>query len=100
MRVCYFCGAEINDGMRIYRSSTCPSCLKDLKICYNCKFYSEGAHWDCLESIHEPVREKDRANFCEYFQFKEFKNSESGNNTGGVDKRKKAKQDFNKLFSD
>ncbi|RKX86234.1 MAG: hypothetical protein DRP57_01970 [Spirochaetes bacterium] len=96
--------------MQIYRSSTCPFCSKDLKICYNCKFYSEGAHWDCLETIHEPVREKDRANFCEFFRFKKLEGldpkSSNNSHTEGLqiknktDKKERAKQNFNRLFGD
>jgi len=95
MRLCHFCGVEIDEKMQIFRSSTCPSCDKDLKICYNCRFYSAGAHWNCLESIPEPVRDKDRSNFCDYFQFKE-----SGGRPSSREKTKKAQQDFQKLFGD
>ncbi len=94
MRVCYFCGAVIDDSVRVYRETTCPNCGKDLKICYNCAFYSPGSHWDCKESIGEPVREKDRANFCEYFRFKEVKNTDK------PDKVSKSKEDFKKLFGE
>lgn len=79
--------------MQVLRSSTCSSCSKDLKICYNCKFFSEGVHWDCLETIQEPVNEKDRSNFCDFFQFKE-----SENKRPSLSQKEKAKENFNKLF--
>jgi predicted RNA-binding Zn-ribbon protein involved in translation (DUF1610 family) len=69
MNACHFCGAEVENPREVYRSSTCPRCGKDLKICLNCRFYSPGAHWDCSETIEELVADKDRANFCSYFVF-------------------------------
>jgi hypothetical protein len=70
MHACHFCGAAIENPREVYRSTTCPSCGKDLKICLNCRFYSPGAHWDCAESIDEMVRDKDRSNFCTFFSFR------------------------------
>lgn len=93
--MCYFCGASIDTDAKIYRSSTCPSCGKDLKICLNCRFYDPAAHWQCRETIPDPVREKDRANFCDYFQL----------NTAGAaraedSKSGKAREQFKNLFGD
>lgn len=80
--------------MEVHRSSTCVSCGKDLKICYNCRFYSKGVQNDCLETSAEPVRDKDRSNFCDYFQFKDSapaKGTEAG-------RKGHAREDFLKLF--
>ncbi len=71
MHACHFCGTVVENPREVYRSSTCPACGKDLKICLNCRFYTMGAHWDCAESIDEMVRDKDRANFCTFFSFRQ-----------------------------
>jgi hypothetical protein len=34
----------------------------------NCRFYSPGSHWDCSETIPEAVRDKERGNFCDFFE--------------------------------
>ena len=70
MASCHFCGAGIAADTAIYRNSECPQCTKPLKICLNCDFYEKGAQWDCRETIGEPVREKERANFCDYFRLR------------------------------
>jgi predicted RNA-binding Zn-ribbon protein involved in translation (DUF1610 family) len=93
MRSCHFCGAALEETLIVQRSSLCPACGKELKICLNCRFYSPGAHWDCLESIGDPVFVKDRGNFCEYFQFR--RTELSGKDEG---QKQKAKESFNKLF--
>jgi len=66
MGTCYFCGTTIDTP--VYRSSLCPVCGKDLRICLNCSFYSPGSHWDCRETIGEAVKDKERANFCDFFR--------------------------------
>lgn len=44
---------------------------KEKHLCINCRFYFKGAHYDCRENIDELVKDKDRPNFCEYFQLDE-----------------------------
>ena len=66
--MCYYCG-ESAGNMKITRESVCSICHNDIRVCLNCKFYEEGAHWDCRENIPEQVIIKDRANFCEYFVY-------------------------------
>jgi len=68
MAACHFCGTVLPTDLAIYRNTECPECSKPLKICRNCEFYAKGAHWDCHETIPDPVRDKDRANFCDYFR--------------------------------
>ncbi len=65
-------------------------------MCRNCRFYEPGAHWDCRETISEPVREKDRANFCDFFML-----SQKGTppaKTPESDKSTDARSKFDNLF--
>ena len=93
MRVCYFCGSEIDSKLEIFRTTECPSCKRELKICKNCRFYSPGSKWDCHETIDELVIDKERANFCSFFKFSEKSGKESSADSSG------AKEEFNKLFN-
>jgi hypothetical protein len=99
MKECFFCGHSLSEGERVYRSSSCTRCGKDLKICRNCRFYSPGAHWDCLESIQDPVHDKERANFCEFFQFREG-SSQDRRPGSAPDAKKKAQDALDKLFGE
>ncbi len=94
MCVCHACGAVVENPREVYRNSTCPRCTKDLKVCLNCKFYSPGAHWDCSETIDEPVADKERANFCTFFVF-----GQRGAKGGGPDSSG-AKKKLDRLFGD
>jgi len=96
MHACHFCSAPIDNPREVYRSSTCPACGKDLKICLNCRFYSPGAHWDCSETIDELVKDKDRSNFCTFFSFRQ--SSAGAKGAARPDAAEQAKRKMDKLF--
>ena len=103
MAVCFKCGHVLPARELIFRATTCEECTSDVRVCRNCGFYEPGAHWDCRETVPEAVREKDRANFCEYFQIDQRRGETnrlsaevSGQNGGDAD----ARDSFNSLFSD
>ena len=95
MNVCHFCGTVVENPREVYRSSSCPSCGKDLKICLNCRFYSPGSHGDCSETIDELVKDKDRANFCTFFSGQK---PASGAAAPSSDAKQQAKRKLDKLF--
>ncbi|HBA54179.1 MAG TPA: hypothetical protein DCZ04_06920 [Syntrophorhabdus aromaticivorans] len=47
-------------------------------MCLNCAFYDEGKANKCRETQAELVKEKDRANYCDYFRFREEGRKKSG----------------------
>ena len=92
MSVCYSCGTEL-PAEKVYRTTLCPGCEKGVRVCRNCKFYSPGSHWDCRETISEPVRDKDMVNFCDFFSLGNAVAKESPD-------KGDSRQAFNKLFDD
>ncbi len=103
MIICHYCKNSIDNKTPIYRTTICPACGKDLKICLNCRFYEKGAHWDCRETISEPVRDKEKANFCDYFSVLMYTPEEAEAHIDGSiskteNKQKKARSNFNDLF--
>ena len=69
--VCALCKKALLSDTFFSRRSTCPSCGADLHICLNCRFFSETSHNKCLEPKAEFQRTRDRANFCDFFQFRQ-----------------------------
>ena len=63
------------------RSETCPQCRADLRACVNCLHHDLRAAHQCRESRAEPEAEKERANFCEFFEFTRRAWSGSNQNT-------------------
>ena len=94
--MCKKCGKPINQTS-ITRSSTCNFCGADLHSCINCKFYSKGSHYDCRETVGELVKDKERANFCDYFSVAAIISADS---IATDNKAANAKAAFNALFGD
>ncbi|MCQ2591940.1 MAG: hypothetical protein MJ188_04080 [Treponema sp.] len=114
---CWKCKAEIGD-LDVFRTSECPVCHCDLHCCKGCRFYSASSHFECKENIMEPVHEKEKANFCDFFSCNKVGGEEADNSlmknaafsaasalfgeeikTTGNDSDK-AKNAFNSLFGD
>ena len=83
MNTCAQCGKEVDVSRELSRKEECPHCGADLHICLNCRFYSETSHNKCKEPRAEFQRMRDRANFCDYFQYKE---GGAGGSSGGSEK--------------
>jgi hypothetical protein len=65
---CHSCHAEIKLEGRISRTEECPKCGADIHCCLNCVNYDTTAHNRCRESQAEWVSDRERANFCDYFE--------------------------------
>jgi len=67
--VCWHCGANIGDEpLPLSRSAMCAACRRDLRCCRMCLHYDAKLVHACREDRADPPRDKDRANFCEYFK--------------------------------
>ena len=66
---CHFCGAPVTLGEPIPRDSECEQCRSDLRCCRNCRHWDPRYNNECTETMAEPVEDKTRRNFCEYFYF-------------------------------
>lgn len=71
MKACHRCGRELKIGAEVARNDSCPGCYSDLKCCLNCRLHDPGAHNQCREPQAEWQTDKEKANFCEFFDFRE-----------------------------
>ena len=65
---CNNCASEIQVMDQIRVTDKCKSCGTDLHTCRNCRHFSAHAHNQCDETQAEWVRDKERSNFCDYFE--------------------------------
>ena len=93
MKICFLCKKEVEIEKYFSRKSTCPHCKGDLHICLNCRFYSETSHNKCLEPKAEFQRSRDKANFCDYFVFRDGASAAPSGNS-----QEDAKKKFDDLF--
>lgn len=67
--VCWKCGASLADlSLPLRRLDECRKCGAELHVCKLCEWYSTSVAKHCREPIAEEVKDKERANFCDYFK--------------------------------
>ena len=67
--VCWKCGESIEDlPMPLAREAECKKCHAQLHVCKLCEFYDPHIADQCQEPVADFVKEKERANFCDYFK--------------------------------
>ncbi|MBU0928748.1 MAG: hypothetical protein KKA67_13450 [Spirochaetes bacterium] len=91
--MCSYCGTPL-PVERIGFRDLCESCGRELHACVHCRFYKPGAYRDCLETVPDTVKDKERMNFCEYFKA----DPATVKGSGGQDSSKAAKSAFDGLF--
>lgn len=66
---CHKCNNEHVFEVKLGFRETCQHCAADLHCCKNCQLYDPGSHNSCRESTSDYVPDKEKANFCGYFNF-------------------------------
>jgi hypothetical protein len=92
---CWKCGKKIeySAGSRVLRADACPQCDADLHCCRNCQFYDPAKHNQCAEIQAAWVRDKESANYCDYFQPNPLLMAR-GDSSDAADARKKFDQSW------
>ena len=95
-RHCHQCGWEWTSARPPGRTETCERCGAEMRVCLNCRHYDPGVAQQCRETRAEPVAEKDRANYCEWFELARRVYVPPG----GPDRSTQARAQFRKLFGE
>jgi len=99
---CWRCGEHLPEtsgsatvGSVIGRLDQCPACSNYLHVCRMCQFYDPQVAEACREDDAEEVKDKQKANFCDY-----FKPSSGAFDAQGAAAADKAKSELDALFGD
>ena len=66
---CWKCRASLADlSLPVGRAEYCRACRAEIHVCRMCRFYDLTKARQCAEPVAEPVHDKERANFCGYFE--------------------------------
>jgi hypothetical protein len=66
---CWKCGASLAElSLPLRRLEECRACHAELHVCRMCEFYDTRVAKSCRETVAEEVKDKERANFCDYFR--------------------------------
>lgn len=64
---CYNCGSSLS-AAEFGRRDSCEKCGRDTRVCRNCKHYDTARNNQCREEQAPRQVEKEKSNFCEWFQ--------------------------------
>lgn len=93
---CWNCGKALTNVILPFsRREECVSCGTDQHVCKMCVYFDENNRLGCNEERAEQVVDRERANFCDYFE-----PSTKASNDGQEDKSRKAKAQLAALFGD
>ena len=66
---CYRCGSSLASlSLPFSRRDECPACAHYLHVCRMCVYFEPTVPKKCREDDAEEVIEKERPNFCDYYQ--------------------------------
>ena len=97
--ICWNCSRPTGIEGKIMRADQCPECLADLRCCRGCRHFDPMAHFQCREHIDDPIRNKEKANFCDFFQARAAMQS-NGRIIRNADTKDARKKKFDDLFKD
>lgn len=67
--VCWRCGASLAAlTLPLSRTDSCRACRAEVHVCRMCRFYDTRKAKSCAEPVADEVGDKERANFCGYFE--------------------------------
>ncbi|MFN3697420.1 MAG: hypothetical protein ACK4VO_08260 [Pseudobdellovibrio sp.] len=66
--VCFSCQKVNQVSDKISYREECFHCKTDLHSCKNCYFYDHKSYNECKEPSADVVKEKERANFCDFYR--------------------------------
>ncbi|MFO1376517.1 MAG: hypothetical protein U1F14_05915 [Steroidobacteraceae bacterium] len=67
--VCWKCGASLAAlTLPLRRLEVCRACNAELHCCRLCEFHDVMVAKQCREPVAEEVKDRTRANFCDYFR--------------------------------
>ncbi|MBN1622006.1 MAG: hypothetical protein JW871_05390 [Endomicrobiales bacterium] len=93
MKYCHKCHNSWEGLTQPGIRETCLKCNSDMHVCLNCRFYNIHKPNQCEVNDVEAIIDKEKANFCEDFQF-----IDSPSPTKGSGEADKAYEQWQKLF--
>ncbi len=74
----YFCWScqneqifDVKVGVKVGRRDSFPHCGADMTVCKNCRLYDPSIHNQCREPEAAYIRDREAANFCAHFDFRD-----------------------------
>jgi hypothetical protein len=93
--LCWNCGRATGIEGKVTRSDSCPHCLADLRCCRGCRHFDPTRRFQCREPIESFVSNKEKNNFCGFFQMRDVVKK-----PGAISSHRNTKEERKKRFDD
>ncbi|MDD3732261.1 MAG: hypothetical protein PHU88_07810 [candidate division Zixibacteria bacterium] len=97
--MCWNCGEPTGIMGKVSRADACEKCLADLRCCRGCRHFDPTRRFQCKEPVETNIVNKEKANFCEFFQMRNVMKRPGGISTQS-DTKEARKKKFDDLFKD
>ena len=96
--LCWSCGKPTGIVGKVMRADSCVECLADLRCCRGCRHFDPTRRFQCRENIEHAVVNKEKSNFCDFFQMRDVSKVPGGLSSHAP--KEDAKKKFDDLFED
>ncbi|MFZ5981237.1 MAG: hypothetical protein ACOYVF_11460 [Candidatus Zixiibacteriota bacterium] len=97
--LCWNCGSPTGIRDKVSRADACVKCMADLRCCRGCRHFDPTRRFQCKEPIETNIPNKEKANFCEFFQMRNVV-KRPGGISHQTDNKEERKKRFDDLFKD
>lgn len=99
--ICWSCSRPTDITGRPARNDECPLCMAELRCCRGCRHFDPTRRYACRETVDTKVVNKEKSNFCDYFQPRLVTKKSGGIQKGTTTESKEdRRQAFDDLFDD
>ncbi|NOY88490.1 MAG: hypothetical protein GXO93_03745 [FCB group bacterium] len=98
--LCWNCGQPTGITGRVMRADSCTDCLADLRCCRGCRHFDPTRRFQCKEPIETNIANKEKNNFCDFFQKRDAVKTAGGVFRGQQESKEVRKKKFDDLFND
>ncbi len=97
--LCWNCGRPTGIEHGVTRHDQCQNCMADLRCCRGCRHFEPGRRGQCKENIDKTIPNKEKSNFCGFFQVRQVFKGKGGLKARTDDKESR-RDAFDDLFKD
>jgi hypothetical protein len=97
--LCWSCGRPTGIKDKVQRADECPHCTAPLRCCRGCRHFDPTRRFQCKEPVESNIVDKEKANFCDFFQMRNVIKGPGGI-TSITDNKDSRKKRFDDLFND
>ena len=97
--LCWNCSRPTGITGKVFRNDECPHCMAAMRSCRGCRHFDPLARAQCREPVETAQRDKEKPNYCDFYQHRTVVKTPGGISTQ-TDTKDSRKSRFDDLFKD